>query len=201
MGRGVIGWLGVGVCVVVGSACVSGARVAFDIPAKEAPNLGFSTVRTLDGEVESVPDQWVAEVIPVDPPGELWVGWPRKQRVTREDFVRFDNSGGIEVIQPLRSVLQDSRDEPLPPPVPYGAPALWLEDQRGRVVEIPLVPIQRVHVRSLGDRGGADTDSPPSSGMSGGAIAGIVVGASLGGLALVAALFGGVFGAMASGMK
>ena len=164
----------------VGGLCVlaAGCKPAFDISPIEVPRLRAGSVHTLDGSVQPVPKEWKAEVRPVEASGKLWVGHPAERRVSAENRVRF-TSPAEAGLAPLGTGLGASHGDTIAPaPGMYAVPALWLREDEGDVVEIPLGSIDRVHVYEPG--------------LSGGAVAGIVCGALAGVGAIVAIIAGSV---------
>jgi hypothetical protein len=135
---------------------------SFDIAPTEVPRLKTGVVQRLDGEMRPVPQEWEAEVLPSEPGGKLWVGHPTERRVSAEDRVRF-SSPAEAGLAPLGSGFDAARGAPINlPPGVYAVPALWLREDDGNLVEIPLGSIGRVHVYEPG--------------LSSGAMAGIVFG-------------------------
>jgi hypothetical protein len=164
----------------VGGLCVlaTGCKPAFDISPIEVPQLRTQSVHAIDGSVQPVPKEWKAEVRPTEASGKLWVGHPAERRVSAEDRVRFASPGEAGLV-PLGTGLAASHGDTIAPaPGMYAVPALWLREDEGDVVEIPLGSIDRVHVYEPG--------------LSGGAIAGIVCGTLAGVGAIVAIIAGSV---------
>jgi hypothetical protein len=162
-----------------GAVAVGACSASFEIAATEVPRLKSGAVRDLDGETREVPERWQGEVLPVDPPGTLFVGDAASQRASEQDRVRFGSplEGGIA---PLGGGLAASRGDA--PPESSGGyappPALWLRDADGRIVEIPLYSIELVRVKARGE------------GLGSGAIVAIVAG----GLVVAGGFIAGIYG-------
>jgi hypothetical protein len=165
-------------------ALAAGCKPSFDIAPIEVPRLRAGAVQALDGSVQPVPTEWKAEVRPAEGGGKLWVGHPLDHRVSAEDRVRF--SSPVEAgVAPLGVGLAASHGDTIAPaPGMYAVPALWLREDEGDLVEIPLGSIERVHVYEPG--------------LSGGATAGIVCGV-LAGVGAIVAMVAGVV-TLANGM-
>jgi hypothetical protein len=145
-----------------------GCTRSFDFAPTEVPKLRTGTVRTPDGEAEPLPEVWKAEVIARDPPGTMQVGYPRQRLVLTEKRVRFGSSAQVG-LAPLGfgPAAWSGAPPPGQPARRARAPlALWLRDEQGRIVEIPVADIDRVHVWDPG--------------VSDGAIAWMVIGPALG---------------------
>ena len=146
--------------------------LSFDIAPSEIPNIKTGTVRTIEGDVQPLPEQWKAEAKPRGRDGTLMVVDPVVREVRLEKKVRFGEpfEAGLA---PLGAGVDASRGEPLPSPQsPFAVPGLWLRDNEGRIVEIPLSSVDHVHVWEKG--------------LSAGGVAGLVTGIVVGAAAVAA---------------
>jgi hypothetical protein len=149
-----------------------GCKPSFDIAPAEVPSLrGGNRVG-----IHLVPEGWEAEVQPNEP-GQLWVGDPVAHTIALEDRERL--SSAVEAgLAPFGMGLLASEGRLPPQQPPYAAPpALWFRNDEGRLVEIPVDSIKRVHVWD------------PS--LTAGEIAAIVCG-TLAGVGLIAGVTGTV---------
>ena len=143
------------VAVLGGAILLLGACYAsFDIPATEVLNLRSGVVRDLDDQQQQVPERWDAEVVTRAPPLTLWVNETAGLQARSEESVRF--SGPVEAgIGLLGTGLDASRGDRAKRPRDQNGPiALWLRDEGGHIVEIPLSSIDRVRVTERSERTG-----------------------------------------------
>jgi hypothetical protein len=150
-------------------------KASFDVAPTEVPKLGSGVVHTLDGEEQEVPETWTAIVVPHHPPGTMWVRDAATGEGRDESRVRFSKPAEAG-LGPLGTGLDAAHGtDATQSTKSWGAPGLWVRDEDSRIVEIPLVSIERVHVREPG--------------IPGGAIAGIVIGsAAFAAMTVVAAI-------------
>ncbi|MEZ4445095.1 MAG: hypothetical protein R3B72_38840 [Polyangiaceae bacterium] len=150
-----------------------GCRASFDIAPTVVPRLGGQQVVDVRGETVDVPARWTGTVVPVrDDDRRLMVppddGYARAVPVAREGIAAAKDEGWSD--KPTR--IRSSSDAGIGPPGTGGLPplrraesqsraatgapgeVLWVRDEGGRIVELPMAWIDHVRIVEERARGG-----------------------------------------------
>jgi hypothetical protein len=154
-------WIGVAV-VALG---VAGCTTSFDVAPGEVPRLGHQQVVDLSGDWVTVPAKWKGTVVPKDGDGRRLMTSPgadyaRALPVPRQQIDAAEDDGWSD--EPIR--LQSSFEAGIGPPgagalpplartetqsrraTGAGGEVLWVRDEGGRIVELPIAWVDYVHV-------------------------------------------------------
>jgi hypothetical protein len=177
-------------CVLLLSSVIAlGCAGNFAIPASEVPNLDRGSVRTVDGDTAAVPARWSARVVHTDPDGGRWMrpgeapaalAFVPDERVDEAEDQGY-REAEIQFGAPLEGGIGPYGSATLPPLAreaareasPDARRVLWVRDQEGKLVELPLESIERIEIEDV------DARERRKSGGRAAWITGAVVGGAL----------------------